>query len=102
MRVGQVSEAPQSLSLSSPALAVVLHWYATFSQVFKHPKYNSYTINNDITLIKLASPAQLNVRVSPVCVAETTDDFPGGMNCVTSGWGRTRYDGQSQRESSNV
>ncbi|CAG00821.1 unnamed protein product [Tetraodon nigroviridis] len=60
-------------------------------QVFKHPNYNSYTINNDITLIKLASPAQLNIRVSPVCVAETSDVFPGGMKCVTSGWGLTRY-----------
>lgn len=65
-----------------------------FSQVFKHPYYNGYTINNDITLIKLASPAQLSSRVSPVCVAETGDNFPGGMNCVTSGWGLTRYNGK--------
>nr|AHZ33699.1 chymotrypsin [Chelon labrosus] len=60
-------------------------------KVFKHPYYNSYTINNDILLIKLATPAQLNTRVSPVCLAETTDDFAGGMKCVTSGWGLTRY-----------
>ncbi|KAM7014987.1 LOW QUALITY PROTEIN: transmembrane protease serine 9-like [Tautogolabrus adspersus] len=59
--------------------------------VFKHPRYNGYTINNDITLIKLATPAQLNLRVSPVCVAETGDNFAGGMRCVTSGWGLTRY-----------
>lgn len=65
------------------------------SQVFRHPKYNSFTINNDITLIKLASPAQLGVRVSPVCVAETADVFSGGMKCVTSGWGLTRYNGQT-------
>lgn len=65
-------------------------------QVLKHPKYNSYTINNDITLIKLASPAQMNTHVSPVCVAETGDNFPGGMKCVTSGWGLTRYNGESQ------
>uniref|UniRef100_A0A8C8M9F4 chymotrypsin n=1 Tax=Oncorhynchus tshawytscha TaxID=74940 RepID=A0A8C8M9F4_ONCTS len=60
-------------------------------QVFKHPNYNGFTINNDITLIKLATPALLGTRVSPVCVAETNDDFPGGMTCVTSGWGLTRY-----------
>ncbi|XP_067105520.1 chymotrypsin A-like [Osmerus mordax] len=59
-------------------------------KVFKHPKYNGFTINNDITLIKLASPAQMGLRVSPVCVAETGDNFPGGMKCVTSGWGLTR------------
>uniref|UniRef100_A0A8C7ZDK2 chymotrypsin n=1 Tax=Oryzias sinensis TaxID=183150 RepID=A0A8C7ZDK2_9TELE len=60
-------------------------------QVFKHPQYNSYTINNDILLIKLATPAQLNTRVSPVCVAETTDNFDGGMMCMTSGWGLTHH-----------
>uniref|UniRef100_UPI003AB0973E chymotrypsin A-like n=1 Tax=Centroberyx gerrardi TaxID=166262 RepID=UPI003AB0973E len=60
-------------------------------KVFKHPRYNGYTINNDILLIKLASPAKTGVRVSPVCVAETGDNFPGGMKCVTSGWGLTRH-----------
>ncbi|KAJ0056789.1 hypothetical protein NL108_017698 [Boleophthalmus pectinirostris] len=60
-------------------------------RVFKNPSYNPYTINNDITLIKLASPAQLNTRVSPVCVANAGDNFPGGMMCVTTGWGLTRY-----------
>lgn len=63
--------------------------------MFKHPQYNGYTINNDILLIRLASPAQLNMRVSPVCVAESTDNFQGSMMCVTSGWGLTRYNGES-------
>ncbi|KAK2913887.1 hypothetical protein Q8A67_002286 [Cirrhinus molitorella] len=60
-------------------------------KTFKHPNYNSFTINNDILLVKLATPAQLSAHVSPVCLAETTDSFPGGMKCVTSGWGLTRY-----------
>uniref|UniRef100_A0A3B5R5U0 chymotrypsin n=1 Tax=Xiphophorus maculatus TaxID=8083 RepID=A0A3B5R5U0_XIPMA len=66
-----------------------------FSRPGKHPQYNSFTINNDITLIKLSSPAQLNMRVSPVCLAESSDNFPGGMMCVTSGWGLTRYNAPS-------
>ncbi|XP_062848874.1 chymotrypsin A-like [Trichomycterus rosablanca] len=60
-------------------------------KVIRHPNYNSYTINNDVTVIKLASPAQINARVSPVCMAETSDNFSGGMKCVTTGWGLTRY-----------
>ncbi|XP_036432136.1 chymotrypsinogen A-like [Colossoma macropomum] len=60
-------------------------------KVIQHPNYNSYTINNDITLIKLASAAQLNSRVSVVCLPASSDNFPGGLKCVTTGWGLTRY-----------
>ncbi|XP_042690759.1 chymotrypsinogen A-like isoform X1 [Centrocercus urophasianus] len=57
------------------------------AKVFQNPSYSWLTIRNDIALIKLATPAQLNARVSPVCLPEATDDFPGGLNCVTTGWG---------------
>ncbi|XP_023666976.1 chymotrypsin A-like [Paramormyrops kingsleyae] len=63
----------------------------TVAKVFKNPKYNPFTISNDITLVKLATPAKMTPQVSPVCVAESTDNFPGGMKCVTTGWGLTRY-----------
>ncbi|XP_072527468.1 chymotrypsin A-like [Salminus brasiliensis] len=58
-------------------------------KVFKHPNFKD--LNNDILLIKLASPAKLNDHVSPVCVAETSDNFAGGMKCVTTGWGLTKH-----------
>nr|CAB43766.1 chymotrypsin B precursor [Gadus morhua] len=61
------------------------------SMVFTHPKWDSRTINNDISLIKLASPAVLGTNVSPVCLGESSDVFAPGMKCVTSGWGLTRY-----------
>ncbi|NXG61896.1 CTR2 protein, partial [Hemiprocne comata] len=61
----------------------------TIEKVFKNPKFNMLTIHDDITLIKLATPARLSERVSPVCLPEATDDFPGGMTCVTTGWGLT-------------
>lgn len=69
-----------------------------FSQVFKHPKYSSFTINNDILLVKLAQPAQLSAHVSPVCLAASGDNFAGGLKCVTSGWGLTRYNGKPVTE----
>uniref|UniRef100_A0A8C5S1T8 chymotrypsin n=1 Tax=Laticauda laticaudata TaxID=8630 RepID=A0A8C5S1T8_LATLA len=55
--------------------------------VFKNPQYNMLTIRNDIMLLKLATPARLTPYVSPVCLPKATDAFPGGMTCVTSGWG---------------
>jgi len=54
---------------------------------FKHPLYGSNGHSHDIQLIKLSRPATMGMRVSPVCLAERGDDFPGGMMCVTSGWG---------------
>ena len=60
-------------------------------QVFTHPKWDYKTSNNDITLIKLASPAVLGTTVSPVCLGETSDVFAPGMKCVTSGWNKIRY-----------
>ncbi|XP_026793161.3 chymotrypsin A [Pangasianodon hypophthalmus] len=65
------------------------------AKIIRHPQYNAYTNNYDIVLIKLASPAQLNSYVSPVCVAKTSDNFPGGMKCVTAGWGPIQYNAPS-------
>ncbi|KAM9331537.1 chymotrypsinogen A-like [Gastrophryne carolinensis] len=61
----------------------------SINRVFRHPNYNSNLITNDITLIKLSSPAAFNNRVSPVCVAATSDVFYSGERCVTTGWGYT-------------
>ncbi|XP_062287869.1 chymotrypsin B-like [Scomber scombrus] len=60
------------------------------SRVFRHPNYSRSTINNDITLLKLSSPAQIERHVSSVCVAETADNFAPGTSCITTGWGLTR------------
>ncbi|XP_019644083.1 PREDICTED: chymotrypsinogen B-like [Branchiostoma belcheri] len=56
-----------------------------------HQQYNSNTIDYDICLLKLATPAEFNTNVHPVCLAQAGDDasFPAGMSCYTSGWGKT-------------
>ncbi|GCB61926.1 chymotrypsinogen 2-like [Scyliorhinus torazame] len=59
-------------------------------KVITHPAWNPYTINNDVTLVKLTSPVKFTNRISPVCLASAPADFPGGKLCVTSGWGLTQ------------
>eukprot|EP00058_Branchiostoma_floridae_P017801 XP_002603290.1 hypothetical protein BRAFLDRAFT_261914 [Branchiostoma floridae] len=56
-----------------------------------HQQYNSNTIDYDICLLKLATPAVFSDKVHPVCMANSGDDssFPAGMRCYTSGWGKT-------------
>lgn len=65
------------------------------AQVFKNPKFNMFTVRNDITLLKLATPARFSETVSPVCLPQATDEFPPGLMCVTTGWGRTKYNGEA-------
>ncbi|XP_063169152.1 chymotrypsinogen B-like [Candoia aspera] len=66
-------------------------------KVFVHPDWSPRNINNDIALIKLATPAKLVKTVSPVCLTDATDSFKGGDICVTTGWGNTCYNGGSER-----
>ncbi|XP_069567062.1 trypsin-3 [Brachyistius frenatus] len=65
-----------------------------FEQVFNVSKihihnYNYRTFNNDIMLIKLSEPAQLNAYVQPVQLPDENTLPVGGM-CTVSGWGVTQ------------
>ncbi|XP_067905648.1 chymotrypsinogen A-like [Heterodontus francisci] len=60
------------------------------AKVITHPKWNSYTINYDVAVVKLASAAVFNTRVSSVCLSAVTDNYSAGTKCVTTGWGRTQ------------
>ncbi|XP_070617738.1 chymotrypsin-like protease CTRL-1 [Erythrolamprus reginae] len=59
-------------------------------KVITHLKWNSYEINNDISLVKLSSPVELNDYVSPVCLASPAESLSPDLKCVTTGWGRDK------------
>ncbi|XP_019664003.2 chymotrypsinogen B-like [Ailuropoda melanoleuca] len=61
------------------------------ARVCKNPKFNMVTVRSDIALLKLATPACFSHTMSPMCLPETTDEFPPGLVCATTGWGRTKY-----------
>ncbi|XP_042653516.1 chymotrypsin-like protease CTRL-1 isoform X2 [Tyto alba] len=67
----------------------------TVSRAITNPNWNPNTFNNDITLLKLSSPAQLGPSVSPVCLPPPNLALPTNLPCVTTGWGRTNPNSQA-------
>ncbi|XP_051057389.1 chymotrypsin-like protease CTRL-1 [Phodopus roborovskii] len=60
----------------------------SISKAISYPNWNPNNLNNDVTLLKLASPARYTTRISPVCLASSNEVLPAGLTCVTTGWGR--------------
>ncbi|KFP01984.1 Chymotrypsin-like protease CTRL-1, partial [Calypte anna] len=52
-------------------------------QAIRHPNWNPNTMANDITLLRLSSPAQLGPRVSPVCLPPANMVPPGDHGVPT-------------------
>ncbi|KAM5303530.1 trypsin [Glossophaga mutica] len=63
------------------------------AKIIRHPKYNAKTMDNDIMLIKLKSPATLNSRVATVSLPKSCASV--GTQCLISGWGNTQSSGSN-------
>ncbi|XP_012520535.1 PREDICTED: cationic trypsin-like [Propithecus coquereli] len=57
------------------------------AKIIVHPEYNEGTIDNDIMLIKLSSPAKINSQVSTISLPRSCAAV--GTECLISGWGNT-------------
>ncbi|VTJ59498.1 Hypothetical predicted protein [Marmota monax] len=57
------------------------------AKIIRHPNFNKDTLNNDIMLIKLTSPATISARVSTVSLPTSCPST--GTQCLVSGWGNT-------------
>uniref|UniRef100_A0A8C0I5M3 Chymotrypsin like n=1 Tax=Balaenoptera musculus TaxID=9771 RepID=A0A8C0I5M3_BALMU len=47
-----------------------------------HPFWNPTTMNNDLMLLKLASPAQYTTRISPVCLPSSNEVLLDGLTLI--------------------
>lgn len=52
-----------------------------------HPKYNFFTYEYDLALVRLESALIFAPHISPICLP-ATDDLLIGENATVTGWGR--------------
>lgn len=52
-----------------------------------HPKYNFFTYEFDLALVKLDQPLEFAPHIRPICLP-ATNDLLVGMNATVTGWGR--------------
>ncbi|XP_054553604.1 chymotrypsinogen B-like [Talpa occidentalis] len=63
--------------------------YLRIAQIFKHPEYHHSTFYGDISLLKLATPADFHRLVSPIALPNVDDRFSVSSQCKIMGWGLT-------------
>jgi len=61
-----------------------------------HPKYNFYSFEHDLALVKLERPVKLAPNVHPICLPGN-DDLMVGDNATVTGWGRLSEGGEQPR-----
>ncbi|KAK9743894.1 Trypsin [Popillia japonica] len=54
-----------------------------------HADFSWETLNNDIGLVRLSAPVELNERIQPVRLPESGTFIEAGQPLTVSGWGRT-------------
>uniref|UniRef100_A0A6B2ELD2 Putative trypsin-like serine protease n=1 Tax=Phlebotomus kandelakii TaxID=1109342 RepID=A0A6B2ELD2_9DIPT len=69
------------------------------SQIFNHPDYKRSRNYNDIAVIRLARPAEMNENVKPACLYTDLDDVSDNVPLIVTGWGSTSVE---RRERSGV
>lgn len=52
-----------------------------------HPKYNFFTYEYDLAMVRLDSPVQYSPHIVPICLPGS-DDLLIGENATVTGWGR--------------
>ncbi|XP_048642758.1 cationic trypsin-3 isoform X2 [Marmota marmota marmota] len=57
------------------------------AKIIQHPNFDKDTLNNDIMLIKLTSPATISARVTTLSLPRSCPS--AGTQCLVSGWGNT-------------
>lgn len=58
------------------------------SEIFVHPEYDNHTVDNDIALLKLEHPLELDDFVWPICLPSQEEQMATNKNGTILGWGK--------------
>jgi len=58
-------------------------------RIISHRSFNDYTYDYDIAVIELQSPVTFSAVVQPICLPDSTHNFPVGKDLWVTGWGAT-------------
>ncbi|XP_068126675.1 enteropeptidase-like [Hyperolius riggenbachi] len=62
-------------------------------QIVINPHYNRRTKDSDIAMMHLEVSVNYTDYIQPMCLPESVQSFPTGLNCSIAGWGRTESGG---------
>ncbi|XP_025953084.2 suppressor of tumorigenicity 14 protein isoform X2 [Dromaius novaehollandiae] len=65
----------------------------TIKRIISHPNFNDYTFDYDIAVMELQEPVTFSSVVQPVCLPDSTHNFPVGKDLWVTGWGATSEGG---------
>uniref|UniRef100_A0A182P9B2 Metalloendopeptidase n=1 Tax=Anopheles epiroticus TaxID=199890 RepID=A0A182P9B2_9DIPT len=74
----------------------------TVSEIHTHPNYNDWTLEWDISVLKLASVLQLGAAVQPISLPERGFAIADGTGVSLAGWGSLYYQGPSTNHLQHV
>ncbi|XP_055049110.2 chymotrypsinogen B [Misgurnus anguillicaudatus] len=57
-------------------------------RIFKHPHFNSSSLNNNTALLQLSSPLNFDESTQAVCLPFVGQDIPSSLHCWTAVWTR--------------
>ncbi len=62
-------------------------------KIIMHENYDRRRISNDIALLRLAEPVDIENAVRPACLAEDNSETYEGLNATVAGWGAKEQGG---------
>jgi len=65
------------------------------AEIINHPNYNSPTVDNDYSILRLANPVPFTKKVGPACLPADLSSTYAGSLATTTGWGQRRWWGDS-------